>query len=209
MAQTEIRGMVGDKPLIPEFVLKLGQAVGKVLKSQNNSTVMIGRDTRQSGIMLLNALSAGLLSNNINIIDLGIIPTAAVSWLVASMKVEAGIVISASHNPVQENGIKFFDRFGKKLGEQIEQEIEVLLLDANFQPDPPKNIGRYVDGKSFQEIYSQELLKEHPLGFLAGLTIVIDCAHGAASYIAPDIFQRTGANIIPINASPTGSNIKF
>ena len=148
-----------------------------------------------------------MLSSNINIIDLGVIPTAAVSWLVTAIKAEAGIVISASHNPVQENGIKFFDRFGQKLAEKIEQEIEDLLLDEKFQPKPESNTGRYIDGKSFQELYSQDLLKEHPANFLAGLTIVVDCAHGAASYVAPDIFQRTGANIVAINASPTGVNI--
>lgn len=204
-----IRGTIGNWPLIPEFFLKLGQAVGKTLKAERNSTIIIGRDTRQSGIMLQNALSAGLLSSNINVIDLGVIPTAAVSWLVSFIKAEAGIVISASHNPVQENGIKIFDRSGKKLAEKIEQEIEHLLLDENFQPKPQYNTGRYVDGKSFQELYSQDLLQEHPSNFLAGLTIVIDCAHGAASYIAPDIFQRAGANVITINASPTGLNINF
>jgi phosphoglucosamine mutase len=202
-----IRGTTGEWPLVPEFLLKLGQAAGKVLKAEKNSTILIGRDTRQSGMMLQTALSAGLLSSNVNIIDLGVIPTAAVSWLVMTIKAEAGIVISASHNPVQENGIKFFDRFGQKLAEKIEQEIEDLLLDENFRPKPESNTGRYIDGKSFQELYSQDLLKEHPANFLAGLTIVMDCAHGAASYVAPDIFQRTGANIVSINASPTGVNI--
>jgi len=204
-----IRGTIGELPMIPEFFLRLGQSSGEVLKAGQNSTILIGRDTRQSGVMLQHALSAGLLSNNINVVDLGIIPTAAVSWLVSSIKADAGIVISASHNPVQENGIKFFDRSGQKLSEKAEREIEDLLLDKNFQPKPQSNTGRYVDGKSFQELYSQDLLKEHPSNFLAGLTIVIDCAHGAASYVAPDIFQRTGANIIATNASPTGLNINF
>jgi phosphoglucosamine mutase len=202
-----IRGTTGEWPLVPEFLLKLGQAAGKILKTEKSSTILIGRDTRQSGMMLQTALSAGLLSSNVNIIDLGVIPTAAVSWLATTIKAEAGIVISASHNPVQENGIKFFDRFGQKLGEKIEQEIEDLLFDEKFQPKPESNTGRYIDGKSFQELYSQDLLKEHPANFLAGLTIVVDCAHGAASYVAPDIFQRTGANIVAINASPTGVNI--
>src|SRR3972149_10878514 len=110
-----IRGIVGEWPLVPEFFLRLGQAAGEVLRTENNSTILIGRHTRQSGTMLQNALSAGLLSRNVNVIDLGIIPTAAVSWLVSATKAEAGIVISASHNPVQENGIKIFDRFGQKL----------------------------------------------------------------------------------------------
>jgi phosphoglucosamine mutase len=204
-----IRGVTGEWPLVPEFFLKLGQAAGKVLKTEKSSTVIIGRDTRQSGVMLQNALSAGLLGSNMNIIDLGVIPTAAVSWLVSSIKAEAGIVISASHNPVQENGIKFFDRFGQKLSEKVEEEIEQLVLDEQFKPIPLGNLGRYVDGRSFHELYSQNLLREHASNFLAGLTIVIDCAHGAASYVAPDIFQRTGANIIAVNASPTGLNINY
>ncbi len=203
-----IRGQVGEWPMVPEFFLRLGQSVGKVLKTGRDSTILIGRDTRQSGIMLQNALTAGLLSCNFNVIDLGIIPTAAVSWLVTSIQAEAGVVISASHNPVRENGIKFFDRFGQKLSEKIEQEIEDLLSDENFQP-AFEGSGQHIDGRSFQELYSRDLLKEHPANFLSGLTIVIDCAHGAASYVAPDIFQRTGANIITTNASPTGLNINF
>lgn len=204
-----IRGIVGEWPLVPEFFLKLGQAAGKVLRAGKNSTILIGRDTRQSGVMLQNALCAGLLSSGINIIDMGVIPTAAISWLVSSIKAEAGVVISASHNPVQENGMKFFNKFGQKLSESLENEIENLLLDEKFRPKPQGDLGRYVAGNSFHELYSQNLLREHPSNFLSGLTIVIDCAHGAASYIAPDIFQRTGANIIAINASPTGLNINF
>jgi phosphoglucosamine mutase len=204
-----IRGRVGESPLTPEFFLRLGQAAGKVLKSEKKSSVIIGRDTRQSGIMLQNAITAGLLSSSVDIIDLGVIPTAAVSWMVSSIKAEAGIVISASHNPVQENGIKFFDQFGQKLNEKVEQEIENLLFDENFHPTLQNDTGRYVDGRSFEELYSQDLLTEHPANFLRGLTIVIDCSHGAASHVAPDIFQRAGANIVVMNASPTGLNINF
>jgi len=202
-----IRGVVGEWPLVPELFLKLGQAAGKVLKMQENASVVIGRDTRQSGVMLQNALSAGLLSCGINVIDIGVIPTAAVSWLVPRLNAEAGVVISASHNPVRENGIKFFNKAGQKLSENVEEEIERLLLDERFQPIPEPNPGRVVDGHSFHEIYEQDLLKEHPAGFLKGLTIVVDCANGAASNVAPDIFQRAGARVIAINASPTGFNI--
>lgn len=204
-----IRGFVGHWPLTPEFFLRLGQVVGKILSTEKNSTIIIGRDTRQSGVMLQSALSAGLLSSNINVIDMEIIPTAAISWLVPFVKAEAGIVISASHNPVQENGIKIFDRFGQKLAEKTEQEIEDLLLDEKFQSGLQQSSGRCVDGRSFQELYSQDILREHPSDFLIGLTIVIDCAHGAASRIAPNVFQRAGANIIAVNASPTGLNINF
>jgi len=204
-----IRGVVGEWPLIPEFFLKLGQAAGQVLRTENNTTFIIGRDTRQSAVMLQDALTAGLLSSNISVVDIGIIPTSAVSWLVPHIKAEAGIVISASHNPVQENGIKFFGKSGQKLAETMEEKIEQLLFDESFQPKPESNLGRYVDGESFSELYNQDLLKEHSFGFLAGLTIVVDCAHGAASYVAPSIFQRAGANVIAVNASPTGMNINF
>src|SRR5512139_1192618 len=204
-----IRGVVGEWPLVPEFFLKLGQAAGQVLRTENNTTFIIGRDTRQSAVMLQNALTAGLLSSNISVVDMGVIPTSAVSWLVPHIKAEAGIVISASHNPVHENGIKFFDRAGQKLAEAVEEKIEQLLFDVDFQPKPEKILGRYVDGQSFSELYNQDLLKEHAFAFLSGLTIVVDCAHGAASYVAPAIFQRAGANVIPVNASPTGMNINF
>ena len=204
-----IRGIVGEWPLIPEFFLKLGQAAGQVLRTENNTTFVIGRDTRQSGIMLQNALTAGLLSSNISVVDIGVIPTSAVSWLVPHIKAEAGIIISASHNPVHENGIKFFGKSGQKLAETVEANIEQLLFDTNFQPKPEKNLGRYVDGQAFSELYNQDLLNEHSFAFLSGLTIVVDCAHGAASYVAPAIFQRAGANVIAVNASPTGMNINF
>lgn len=204
-----IRGVVGEWPLIPEFFLKLGQAAGHALRTGGNTTFVIGRDTRQSAVMLQNALTAGLLSSNVSVIDVGVIPTSAVSWLVPHMQVEAGAVISASHNPVHENGIKFVGRSGQKLAEGVEECIERLLLDPTFQPKPESNLGRYVDGQSFSELYNQDLLKEHAYGFLSGLTIVVDCAHGAASYVAPTIFQRAGANVVAINASPTGMNINF
>lgn len=202
-----IRGVVGEWPLVPEFFLKLGQAAGKVLKTQPNASVVIGRDTRQSGVMLQNALTAGLLSCGVNVIDLGVIPTSAVSWLTPRLNAEAGVVISASHNPVRENGIKFFHKNGQKLSERLEEQIEKLLLDDRFQPLPDENPGRVVDGCSFHEIYTQDLLKEHPAGFLRDLVIVVDCANGAASHVAPDIFQRAGARVIAINSSPTGFNI--
>jgi len=204
-----IRGVVGEWPLTPEFFLKLGQAAGQTLGTASQTTFVIGRDTRQSAVMLQNALTAGLLSSNTSVIDVGVIPTSAISWLVPHIQAEAGVVISASHNPVHENGIKFFGKTGQKLAEVMEECIEQLLFDPGFQPKPQKELGRYVDGGSFSELYSQDLLREHSSNFLAGLTIVVDCAHGAASYVAPAIFQRAGANVVAVNASPTGLNINF
>ena len=204
-----IRGVVGEWPLDPEAFLKLGQAAGQVLKTHQNASVIIGRDTRQSGIMLQSALIAGLLSSGVSVIDVGVIPTSAISWLVHRLNAEAGVVISASHNPVRENGIKFFSKTGQKLPEPIEAEIERLLLDEQFKPGVPQEFGRVVDGGSFHEIYAQDLLQEHPVGFLKDLVLVVDCANGAASSIAADIFQRAGARVIAINASPSGSNINL
>jgi phosphomannomutase len=134
-----IRGTVGEWPLVPEFFLKLGQAAGKVLKTQPNASVVIGRDTRQSGVMLQSALTAGLLSCGINVIDLGVIPTSAVSWLTPRLNAEAGVVISASHNPVRENGIKFFSRNGQKLSEKLEEAIETLRSFLRSLKKPSKH----------------------------------------------------------------------
>jgi len=205
-----IRGTVGEWPLVPEFFLKLGQVAGRILKTQKNASFIIGRDTRHSGAMLQAALSAGLLSSGVNIIDVRIIPTSAISWLIPHViSAEAGAVISASHNPAQQNGIKFFDRLGRKLSETIETEIEKLLLDDQFMPKTESHLGRLIDGNTLHELYIQDLLKEHPDNFLNGLSIVVDCSHGAASFIAPEVFQRAGAQVIVINASPTGSNINY
>ncbi len=204
-----IRGVVGEWPLDPEAFLKLGQAAGQVLKTNQNTSVIIGRDTRQSGIVLQSALTAGLLSSGVSVIDVGVIPTSAISWLVHRLNAEAGVVISASHNPVRQNGIKFFNKTGQKLPESIEEQIETLLLDETFKLPARDDFGRVVDGSSFREIYAQDLLQEHPVGFLKDLVIVVDCANGAASWIGPDIFQRAGARVVAINASPSGSNINL
>lgn len=147
-----IRGTVGEWPLVPEFFLKLGQAAGRILKTQKNASFIIGRDTRHSGAMLQAALSAGLLSSDVNIIDAGIIPTSAISWLIPQVSAEAGVVISASHNPAQQNGIKFFDRLGQKLSETIETEIEKLLLDDQFMPKTESHLGRLIDGNTRKSV---------------------------------------------------------
>jgi len=213
-----IRGSVGTFPLTAEFVLRLGRAAGSVLGNDNghpsgsgrqaasDRAIVIGRDTRASGPMLQNALTAGLLASGITVIDAGVITTPGVAFLVRRMGVGAGVVISASHNPVQENGIKFFDRDGFKLPETVEAEIEARLVD-DWTPPPTETYGRMIDGRQMQEFYIENLTDEHPGLNLGRLSIVLDCANGAAYWIGPECLSRLGARLITFHASPTGMNI--
>ncbi|MBM4422804.1 MAG: phosphoglucosamine mutase [Chloroflexi bacterium] len=208
-----IRGTVGEWPLVPEFALRLGQAAGAVLASRASKrpSVIVGRDTRQSGPMLQSALTAGLLSAGVDVLDADVITTPGVSWMVRRLNADAGAVISASHNPVEQNGIKFFGASGIKLPEAVEEEIETL---ADPQPgDPPptfsaaKRLGRVMDSRGMHERYIESLLAEHPDLRLDGVTLVVDCANGAASRFAPDLFSRLGAQVTAVHASPSGLNI--
>jgi phosphoglucosamine mutase len=207
-----IRGTVGEWPLIPEFLLRLGQAAGRRLRKEDErAMVVIGRDTRQSGAMLQQALSAGFLASGIDVIDLGILPTPGVACLARILNATAGVVISASHNPMEQNGIKFFSPAGQKLPVDLEQRIEDLVgstpeaLQSRFSVHTA--VGRYQDGSTFQELYLQDLIGEHPYLNLSSLRIVVDCANGAASSLAPELFGRLGAQVIAVHASPTGTNI--
>lgn len=212
-----VRGVVGEWPLVPEFCLYLGQAAGAVLGEETkNPTVVIGRDTRQSGQMLQEALTAGFLASGANVIDLGVIPTPGVAWILRSIGAQAGVVISASHNPPEQNGIKFFGRTGRKLPEDEEQRMEELLQpfinggNSNHNNHPMSGgskIGRLQDGKLLVERYIQGLIDEHPGLYLDGMTIVLDCANGAAYQVAPEVFGRLGARTVVIHASPNGWNI--
>lgn len=202
-----IRGKVGTHPLVPEFVLRLGLAAGSVLAQENGKTVVIGRDTRGSGPMLQSALTAGLLAAGMAVVDVGVITTPGVAYLVRQLGAVAGVVISASHNPFQENGIKFFDQSGFKLPEAIEAQIEALLADDTWQPQPPEAYGRMIDGRQMQEFYIESLVNEHPGLQLNHLSIVLDCANGAAYWIGPEAISRLGAKLVTIHASPTGLNI--
>ncbi|MEI7990145.1 MAG: phosphoglucosamine mutase [Chloroflexota bacterium] len=210
-----IRGTVGIYPLLPDFVLKLGQASGFVLRNsvenrtQNRTehlSIVIGRDTRVSGNMLQQALTAGLLASGFDVIDAGVIPTPGIAWITRLLEANAGAVISASHNPVEQNGIKFFGQNGKKLSEEMENQIEQLLNSPETIPLNPR-LGRLLDGQYTHELYIQSLINEHSKTSLKDLKIVIDCANGAASYIAPETFGRMGARVIALHASPTGWNI--
>lgn len=207
-----IRGTVGEWPLVPEFCLRLGQAAGAVLGSgARGTTILLGRDTRLSGPMLQSALTSGLLNSGVNVIDVGVIPTPGVSWLLCSLGANAGVVLSASHNPWEQNGIKFFGSSGGKLSQNTELEIERLLdsLTDRAEAGVTKTggIGRLIDGRFLQERYIGDLLAEHPDLSLESLAMVIDCANGAASDLAPQVFGHLGARTFVINASPNGRNI--
>jgi len=204
-----VRGTVGKSPLVPDFVTKLGYAAGMVLSRRSqNPTFVIGRDTRQSGEMLQSALTTGLLASGATVINLGVITTPGVAFMVRKMSAEAGVVISASHNPVAENGIKFFDANALKLSESIEVEIESLLNHPiDLQQAPSDQFGRLIDGSDMRELYVDNLVDEHQDFSLKGLKLVLDCANGAASWYAPQVFSRLGADVVVIHASPTGMNI--
>jgi phosphoglucosamine mutase len=207
-----IRGTVGQWPLLPDFALHLGQAAGCVIRGeQREATVVIGRDTRQSCAMLQEALDAGLMSSGVHVIDLGVVPTPGVSWLVRQLKADAGVVISASHNPADQNGIKFFNRDGRKLPEALENAIESQLPATPDEPYQPgvvqARIGHVHNGEIFQEMYQRSLLGEHPGLNLEGVKVVVDCANGAASFIAPEVLTRLGLQVVAIHASPNGLNI--
>ena len=211
-----MRGTVGEFPMIPEFALALGRAAGFVFSADDKrASVIVGRDTRQSGPMLNSALIAGLLASGVDVLDVGVIPTPAIAWLVRRLNASAGAVISASHNPVSQNGIKFFGASGFKLSEKIEEEIE-RLADPQPQDEPIDRLsrresdrqpGRIMDGRGMRELYIESLLAEHPDLRLDPLRLIVDCANGAASEYAPDLFSRLGAQVIAIHASPTGVNI--
>ncbi len=204
-----IRGQAGKFPLEPSFVLRLGLATAQVLLHSNQRpSAVIGRDTRHSGQMLQSALTAGLLTGGANVIDLGVITTPGVAYLVRQSGAQAGIVISASHNPVHENGVKLFNAQGFKLRETIEAEVEKLAQEPGlFESGLPERFGHSVDGASLRELYIEDLVNEHPGLRLDHLKIVMDCANGAAFQLGPECFTRLGANVVAINATPSGLNI--
>lgn len=202
-----VRGKVGTYPITPDFALKLGWAAGKVLASQGSRTVLIGKDTRISGYMLESALEAGLAAAGLTAAFTGPMPTPAVAYLTRTFRLEAGIVISASHNPYYDNGIKFFSAEGTKLPDHIEEAIEAMLdqpMDCVESAELGKArrindaAGRYIEFcKSTFPAY---------LG-LDGYKIVVDCANGATYHIAPNVLRELGAEVIEIGTDPNGINI--
>ena len=208
-----IRGLVGGQAISALSVLKIGFAYGKFLKERFNSTsnpkIIIGKDTRISGYMLESALESGLLASGVDIILAGPLPTPAISHLVLSLRLQGGVVISASHNPYEDNGLKFFDEFGNKLNDISEDIIEKNYQNINYET--PSNllgkaqriedgIGRYIEfcKNSFSKSFN-----------LKNFKLLIDCANGATYQIAPKIFFELGANVDLCNVSPDGKNINL
>ena len=201
-----IRGKVGVNPITPEFVLKLGWAIGKVLANGRNK-VLIGKDTRISGYMLESALEAGLSAAGVDIHLLGPIPTPAIAFLTSELGAQAGIVISASHNPYYDNGIKFFSQDGSKLPDNIELQIENHLNQTIHTVDSSK-LGKAIRVEDAKARYVNFCKSTVPKSFqLNGLKIILDCANGATYHIAPALFSEFGADLILLGTKPNGLNI--
>ena len=205
-----VRGRVGKAPITPDFVLRLGQAAGRVLRRKSDkghATVLIGKDTRVSGYMLEAALQAGFSSAGVDVVLCGPIPTPAVAYLTRALRLDAGVVISASHNPYDDNGIKFFSGEGTKFPDAVELEIEDEL-DRGYECVPSAELGkaqrlddaagRYIEFCKSTIDFSTDL---------KGLRILVDCANGAAYHIAPDVFHELGAEVVAVGNHPDGLNI--
>lgn len=206
-----IRGHVGQSPITPDFVMRLGYAAGKVLAhdaaGSNRPTVLIGKDTRLSGYMLEAALEAGFSAAGVDVMLAGPMPTPAIAYLTRALRLSAGVVISASHNPYHDNGIKFFSASGNKLPDTVELAIEAalelpLVCVSSEKLGKAKRLddarGRYIE--FCKSTFPNEL-------DLRGLKLVVDCAHGAAYHIAPDVFHELGAEVVAIGNQPNGLNI--
>lgn len=202
-----VRGKVGEYPITPDFALKLGWAAGQVLSQKGSRKVLIGKDTRISGYMLESALEAGLSAAGINASFMGPMPTPAVAYLTRTFRAEAGIVISASHNPFYDNGIKFFSSDGTKLPDDVEHAIEAQLEKQITCVDSGQlgKASRIVDAAGR---YIEFCKSTFPSGLnLTGLKIVVDCANGATYHIAPNVFRELGAEVITYAVKPDGLNI--
>ena len=205
-----IRGTVGQEPMTPDFVLRLAHAVGSLLKQQEpHPLVLIGKDTRISGYMLESALEAGFNSAGVDVLLLGPIPTPGVAYLTRAQRASLGVVISASHNPHPDNGIKFFDAAGNKLSESWESQVEAMLSvspvwASSMNLGKTKRLddasGRYIE--FCKSIFPTQLT-------LKGLKLVVDAAHGAAYQIAPKVFQELGAEVVTLGCQPDGLNINL
>ncbi|NMQ18202.1 phosphoglucosamine mutase [Candidatus Competibacter phosphatis] len=204
-----IRGRVGEYPITAEFVLKLGWAVGRVLQTKGFNKVVVGKDTRISGYMFESALEAGLSAAGVNIALLGPMPTPGIAYLTRTLHACAGIVVSASHNPYYDNGIKFFSRDGQKLPDAVEERIEELLAQPleTAEPDALGKAERIVDAAGRYIEFCKSTIPAYTS--LAGIRLVVDCAHGATYHIAPSVFEEMGATVIPLGVAPDGLNINL
>lgn len=208
-----VRGEVGQAPITPDFVMRLGFAAGEVLVRHSampkgeHPAVLIGKDTRISGYMLEAALEAGFAAAGVDVMLTGPLPTPAVAYLTRALRLQAGVVISASHNPHQDNGIKFFSAEGSKLPDDVEADIEIRL-DRPIHCKDSAGLGkaRRVDDARGRYIEFCKSTVRHDLS-LRGLKIVVDAAHGAAYHVAPDVFHELGADVVAIGCAPDGLNI--
>ncbi len=207
-----VRGLVGKSPITPDFVMRLGYAAGKVLAkdkagTSERPTVLIGKDTRISGYMLEAALEAGFSAAGVDVMLAGPMPTPAIAYLTRALRLQAGVVISASHNPFQDNGIKFFSGHGTKLPDAVELEIEEMI-DQPMGCVSSEKLGRATRLRDAQGRYIEFCKSTFPNELdLRGLKIVVDCAHGAAYNIAPHVFHELGAEVIELGTKPDGFNI--
>lgn len=204
-----VRGRVGEHPITPQFVMHLGYAAGKVLAGAGGERtgVLIGKDTRISGYMLESALEAGLIAAGIDVYLAGPVPTPAVAYLTRALRLQAGIVISASHNPFEDNGFKFFSAQGTKLPEQTERDIESALLEE-MQTNDSDGLGKAKRIDDAAGRYIEFCKSTFPAELdLRGMKIVVDSAHGATYHIAQNVFHELGADVIAIGAQPDGKNI--
>jgi phosphoglucosamine mutase len=210
-----IRGVVGQDPITPDFFIRLGFAIGSILVKNNTDkkikhpSVVIGKDTRVSGYMLESALEAGFIAAGVNVYLTGPMPTPAIAYLTKALRSQAGIVISASHNPFPDNGIKIFSEAGEKLPDAFETEVE-LALNQPIKTVLPHDLGKAkrVDDASDQYIEFCKSTFPESLN-LRGLKIVLDCAHGATYQVAPKIFSELGAEVITVGNEPDGFNINL
>lgn len=201
-----VRGLA-NADLSAYFAFRLGRTAGVMLPGERRKRVVVGRDTRISGDMLEAALVAGLLSVGVDVVRLGVIPTAGVAFVTHKLRASAGAVISASHNPMPDNGIKFFGDDGRKLADQLETAIEERIDDWAALPSPTgAEVGRLLPGDTLVEEYVAHLKATAAMP-LSGMRIAIDCAHGAAYQIAPRVARELGATVIPLACEPDGTNI--
>lgn len=203
-----IRGKAGVKPLTPDFIVRLAQAIGaQFVRGDHRHCIVIGKDTRLSGCMVESALTAGFVSIGMDVVLVGSLPTPAIAMLTRSLRADLGVVISASHNPFEDNGIKIFDPYGKKLSDEIERQIESRL--ERSIPTISAEAWGHVRNLTDAEGRYIEFVKASFPRFLSleGWRLVVDCAHGATYKVAPIIFQELGATIIPLGIHPDGCNI--
>ncbi|MCM5569779.1 phosphoglucosamine mutase [Burkholderiaceae bacterium FT117] len=205
-----IRGRVGDSPITPDFVLRLGQAAGRVLARRADGqrrTVLIGKDTRISGYMLESALEAGFSSAGMQVLLTGPLPTPAIAYLTRAWRLSAGVVISASHNPYDDNGIKFFSADGDKLPDEVEAEIEAAIEEpfGCVRSDGLGRVRRIEDAAGRYIEFCKSSFPSHL--DLRGMKLVVDCANGAGYHTTPHVFDELGAEVVTIGASPNGFNI--